>query len=168
MKMTGLLSLGAAFSLLAVGCVCHAADRSTGSEEGLVAYWRFDEDAGDTVGDVTGNGHLGKIKGDLKRVKGRVGNAVRVSGEKGCGVVVADAPALNPTAAITVECWVKPDSLKRDAQYDIVNKAGDRGPGYRFGIAWGGGLRFVSGEGYESAGHKPAAEPTHAISHSPR
>jgi hypothetical protein len=148
MKMTDLLSLGAALSLIAIGGVCHGANQISGSEDGLVAYWRFDEDAGDTVRDVSGGARHGKIKGDVKRVKGRVGNAIHVNGEKGCGVVVADAPGLNPTAAITVEAWIKPDKLKREAQFEIVNKASDQGPGYRFGIAWGGGLRFLSGHGY--------------------
>lgn len=33
-------------------------------EEGLVAYWNFNEKAGDTASDVTGNGHDGALMGD--------------------------------------------------------------------------------------------------------
>ncbi|MDE0318198.1 MAG: LamG domain-containing protein [Candidatus Poribacteria bacterium] len=33
-------------------------------EEGIVAYWDFNEKAGDTAGDSSGNGHDGKLIGD--------------------------------------------------------------------------------------------------------
>lgn len=148
MKTTRLRLLGLAWITLVAGAVCYPGHEVSGSEEALVGYWRFDEDGGGGGRDVSGGGHDGRIKGAVKRVAGRVGKAVQITGEKGCGVVVPDAPALNLTAAITVEAWVKPGKLKREAQYDIVNKASDRGPGYRFGIAWGGGLRFLSGHGY--------------------
>jgi hypothetical protein len=33
----------------------------TGSEDGLMGYWRFDEGSGDTIGDTTANGFVGAI-----------------------------------------------------------------------------------------------------------
>lgn len=125
----------------------HAADDFGASEEGLVAYWRFDEAEGDREADASGNGHEATIEGQVERVEGRIGGGVYFSGEKGDGVATPDAEDLNPTDAITVEAWVKPDALKREAQYDIVSKAGDRGPGYRLFISWNS-LRFRSGGGF--------------------
>lgn len=147
MKVTSWRILGLALGVLVTGSVCYCADVPGGPEEGLVAYWRFDQEVGDVVRDVSGNGHDGKIKGDVGRVEGRVGKAVCFNGDKGCGVVVPDADDLNCTTAITIEAWVKPDKLKREAQYEILNKAGDRGPGYRLRVSWGS-LALVSGEGY--------------------
>jgi hypothetical protein len=146
MKITSLLSLAAALSVVAVGRVCHCADPDSRSEDGLVAYWRFDEDVGETVKDSSGRGHDGKIVGEARRVQGRVGKAVYVGGQKGSGVVIPDADDLNCTAAITVETWIKPDKLTREATYDIISKGGDRGPGYRLLVSWAA-LRMRSGEG---------------------
>ena len=141
------LALAAGLSALVTGGICYPAHEVSASEEGLVAYWRFDENEGDTIADASGNGHDATMKGEVQRVEGRVGRGVYLNGEKGTGVVVPDADDLNCTAAITVEAWVKPDALKREAQYDIVNKGSDRGPGYRLFISWNS-LRFRSGGGF--------------------
>jgi len=37
---------------------------STGAEQGLVAYWNFDEGSGDILPDITGHGHDGQIVGN--------------------------------------------------------------------------------------------------------
>jgi len=116
-------------------------------EDGLVGWWRFDEGGGNRALDASGNGHHGAIKGHVERVPGRVGRAVLFDGKKGAGVVIPNAQALNPTSAITIEAWIKPKPLTRELSYEIVNKAGDRGPGYRVFISWAA-LRMVSGRGY--------------------
>ena len=136
-----------AFLRLIPLAVCGILADASASEEGLVGWWRFDEAEGTKVLDASGNGHHGAITGSVERVAGRVGRAVRFKGEKGTGVVIPNAPALNPTAAITIEAWIKPDPLTRELSYEIVNKAGDRGPGYRLYISWAA-LRFVSGGGF--------------------
>lgn len=133
-----LLILAAANPILAAPAMC---------EEGLVGWWRFDEGNGNKVLDASGNGHHGAIKGKVERVLGRVGQALLFKGEKGTGVVIPNAAALNPTSAITIEAWIKPDPLTRELSYEIVNKAGDRGPGYRLFISWAA-LRMVSGGGF--------------------
>lgn len=116
-------------------------------EHGLVAWWRFDEAGGEAALDASGNGHDGTVKGQVRRVSGRVGQAVAFDGEKGNGVVIPNTDALNPTSAITIETWIKPEPLTREKSYEIVNKAGDRGPGYRLFISWAA-LRMVSGRGF--------------------
>ncbi|MDE0483991.1 MAG: LamG domain-containing protein [Candidatus Poribacteria bacterium] len=46
-------------------------------EEGIVAYWDFNEKAGDTAKDVSGNGHDGKLLGDPQWTKdGKFGGAL--------------------------------------------------------------------------------------------
>lgn len=42
--------------------------RLEGNEPGLEAYWRFDEDTGNTVRDLTGNGHDGTLSGSYRWV----------------------------------------------------------------------------------------------------
>ena len=132
--------------LLSVG-----APEARAGGDGLVGYWRFEEAAGDVVCDASGRGHDARLVGSVRRMAGRVGRGVYIGGEKGSGVVVPDADELNPTAAITVEAWVKPEPLKREATFEILNKAGDRGPGYRLFVSWAA-LHFCSGHGY---GGKP-------------
>ena len=114
--------------------------------DGLVGYWRFDEVSGAVTHDASGQGHHARLVGSVRRVAGRVGRGVSIGGEKGSGVVVPDDDDLNPTAAITVEAWVKPDTLKRETTFEIINKASDRGPGYRLFVSWAS-LHFRSGQG---------------------
>ena len=42
--------------------------RLEGNEPGLTAYWRFDENFGSTVNDLTANGHNGTLQGDYRWV----------------------------------------------------------------------------------------------------
>ncbi|MDE0318197.1 MAG: LamG domain-containing protein [Candidatus Poribacteria bacterium] len=45
--------------------------------DGLVAYWAFDEESGDTASDSSGNGHHGKLVGDPQWTKdGKFGGAL--------------------------------------------------------------------------------------------
>jgi len=133
----------AACILVALACRAPAAAQ----EEGLAGYWRFDEASGSKALDCSGHGHHGAIKGDLQRGPGRVGQALYFKAEKGAGVVIPPAPDLGPTSALTLEAWVKPEQLVREETYDIINKAGDRGPGYRLFFSWAA-LRMRSGGGF--------------------
>ena len=144
MRLTFVLLAGAILVCLSRYIVPSWADLSEG---GLVGYWRLDEAGGDRVLDASGRGHDGALVGPVARVPGRVGQALSFRGEKGCGAVIADAPDLNPTTALTLEAWVKPEPLVREQTYEIINKAGDRGPGYRLFVSWAA-LRFVSGRGF--------------------
>lgn len=147
MKTATSIGVGVAVSVMATACLCCCAEEISHREQGLVGYWRFDEGSGAVVRDASGRGHHAKIVGKVRRVQGRVGGGVYIGGEKGSGVVVPDADDLNPTSAITIEAWVKPDPLKREATFDIVNKGSDRGPGYRLLVSWAA-LHLRSGRGY--------------------
>lgn len=78
------------------------------AEDGLVAYWSFDEGAGKTAADVTGNGHDGKFEGAPKWVAGKFGTALEFDGEDDY-VVVPDDDALDITENITLMAWFSPN-----------------------------------------------------------
>jgi hypothetical protein len=74
----------------------------------LVAYYRFDEGAGTTVHDCSGNGNDGTILTSPSGgswVKGHVGTAIAVDGTAGC-VAIKSSTQLALTSAMTVTAWV--------------------------------------------------------------
>ena len=81
------------------------------AEDGLVAYWPFDEGKGKAAMDVTGNGHDGEFNDDPKWVEGKFGTALEFDGEDD-HVIVADDPAFAIAENITLMAWFSPnDSL---------------------------------------------------------
>ena len=78
----------------------------------LVAAWAFDEGAGDTARDVSGNGHDGAISG-AKWVDGMFGKALKFNGD-GDQVLVPHDDALNIQGELTVEAWVFPEGWNPD------------------------------------------------------
>ena len=79
---------------------------------GLVAHYTFDEGAGTTVGDASGNGNDGVISGDPMWTAGVLGGALDFSGDDyvDCGndasLVIQDA--------ITIACWIKIEAFVND------------------------------------------------------
>ncbi|MHC4253933.1 MAG: sialate O-acetylesterase, partial [Planctomycetota bacterium] len=49
--------------------------------DGLIGYWKFDEESGVDVGDTSPSGYGGQLKGTGTRVDGVFGRAVRLTGE---------------------------------------------------------------------------------------
>ena len=81
------------------------------AEDGLVAYWPFDEGKGKEAIDVTDNGHDGEFNDDPKWVEGKFGTALEFDGEDD-HVIVADDPAFAIEENITLMAWFSPnDSL---------------------------------------------------------
>jgi uncharacterized repeat protein (TIGR03803 family) len=76
-------------------------------DEGLVAAYSFDD--GSAV-DATGNGQHGTISGAVP-VAGKYGAALAFDGLDDV-VAMADTPHLRLTAGMTLEAWVRPDSLQ--------------------------------------------------------
>jgi len=84
-----------------------------------VAAYAFDEGAGSTVTDASGNGNTGTITGATWTGSGRFGGALVFNGTS-ARVTVADTPALRLTTGMTLEAWVKPavvSSIWRDVIY---------------------------------------------------
>jgi hypothetical protein len=74
--------------------------------QGLVAAYGFEEGAGGTTADASGNGLTGTISG-AAWARGKFGNALRFDGV-GDWVTVADAAALHLSTGMTLSAWVKP------------------------------------------------------------
>jgi hypothetical protein len=104
-------------------------------EEGLLAWWTFDEEASSPVAlDYSGN-RLGGGLRDAERTRGIDGNALVCKG--GC-VVVPSNRRLSLTEAVSIECWVKTDVAGQGNTW-MVNRvfSGGIDTGYRLGIVNG-------------------------------
>lgn len=77
-------------------------------EEGLIAYWAFDNIEDGVVLDVTGNGHDGTIVGNPVITEGHTYKGLQFT-ELGQHVIVKDAEELNFSAddSFTLEIWFK-------------------------------------------------------------
>ena len=76
--------------------------------EGLVAYWAFDDNDGDTASDSTGNGHDGTLMGDPQWVDGYFGGALEFD-QTGDEVNVPYHADLNQET-FTICAWANVDS----------------------------------------------------------
>jgi hypothetical protein len=93
------------FTCLSLLCFAATALSAT-SEEGLVARWTFEEDSGEIVKDVSGNGRDGKLSGAI-RTKDGDGYALSLDGFDD-HVDFSDNAALGVGGALSVETWIKP------------------------------------------------------------
>jgi hypothetical protein len=102
--------------------------------DGLVGWWRFDEEVtGKVALDNAGNG-LGAILREATRAPGLVGSALVCEGG---GAFVPGQSGLNTTNGFTVECWVKTDLAGQTDKW-IVNRMYSSGDsGFRLGLAQG-------------------------------
>ena len=116
---------GVAFSLDGNYAVSGSADCSVRRwdlflTDGLVANWKFDEAQGAIAADATGNGRDGALQGNATWTTDELhGRALRLDGVNSY-VTVTNHPLLNPTIAMTVSAWIKPD--KWEGNYRIVQK----------------------------------------------
>ena len=74
---------------------------------GLVAAYAFNEGAGTTVADVSGNSNTGMISGATWTAAGRYGGALVFNGTSAV-VTVPNAASLQLTTGMTLEAWVYP------------------------------------------------------------
>ena len=87
--LTVLILLGGVFAEAAV-------DKHT------VAVWLFEEGAGKTVKDASGNGHDGKFAGNPKWVKAKFGTGLELPGDAG-GYVVVDSTKKLELETLSIE-----------------------------------------------------------------
>ena len=95
------ISVLLAISLLFGGEIADAA-----VDESTVAVWLFEEGAGKTVKDASGNGHDGKFAGSPKWVKAKFGTGLEFPGDAG-GYVVVDSTKKLELETLSIEAWVK-------------------------------------------------------------
>jgi chitodextrinase len=108
--MTPKRRLGVALAGAAVLITLAGSSTLTAAPAGLVAAYAFDEAAGSTVVDASGNGNTGTISGAARVVGGKYGGALSFDGVDDL-VTVADAASLDLTGGMTLEAWVRPSSL---------------------------------------------------------
>ena len=114
-------------------------------EDELALYLSFDEGKGDTAKDKSKHGNDGTIhKG--KRVKGKHGQSVELSGEAGGWIEVPDSDSLDITDEITLMCWVYPTEFTAEWFRIIVKTwAGDTAPWMVYGFYEFGGNNGKTG-----------------------
>jgi hypothetical protein len=101
---------------------------------GLVAAYAFDAGTGGTVGDASGNGNSGTIRGATWTRSGRFGGGMTFDGA-GQVVSVPASASLNLTTAMTLTAWMKPSEtqsgwrtvLARQTDAYILMAGGGRG-----------------------------------------
>ena len=77
-------------------------------DDGIVAWWRFDDGSGGTAVDATGFGRDGALTAPFPQwqATGQIGGSLRFTGELNQSVTVGNHASLNPTAAISISAWV--------------------------------------------------------------
>ena len=81
---------------------------------GLVGYWKFDEGAGTTAVDSSGNNNNGTLIDNPDWVDGKIGKALEFNGSTNY-VEINDSDSLDGFDEITIEAWVKPILGQRGA-----------------------------------------------------
>jgi len=93
------------------------------AEQGLVAWWKFDEQKGNAAVDSVGKLD-DPIKGNFKYVEGAIGNALRFDGYTTRVIRKAgDVPQLSD--AFTIEAWIAPQTYSWNWT-GIVDQAGEK------------------------------------------
>ncbi|MCG2826397.1 MAG: right-handed parallel beta-helix repeat-containing protein, partial [Thermoplasmatales archaeon] len=87
---------------------------------GLIASWHFNENAGDTVYDSSGNNNDGAVYGAIWTT-GVNGSALSFDGENDY-VEVPDNDSLDITDAITIEAWIYPKGWGEGSLGSIADK----------------------------------------------
>jgi hypothetical protein len=84
-----------------------ARDMNAAVDSGLVAAYGFEEAAGATVVDASGNGYTGTLRGPARTSSGRFGRALSFDGVNDTVTVTTALQA----SSVTVEAWVYPTAL---------------------------------------------------------
>ncbi len=79
---------------------------------GLVAAYAFDEGAGTTVTDYSGNGNTGTLSNTTWTSASKYGNALVFNGVNSM-VNIPDAASLHLTSGMTLEAWVNPSAVSQ-------------------------------------------------------
>ncbi|WP_110841118.1 Ig-like domain-containing protein [Paenibacillus flagellatus] len=111
--------------------------------QGLIAHWDFDQVNGNTVADLSGNGHTATVVNAVPTASGRIGNGLDFNGTNAY-VNGGPASAYNLTDAFTVAMWIRPESQPLSSRHRFISWTdGFRatGSGFEFGFE-ANGTRF--------------------------
>jgi hypothetical protein len=89
----------------------------------LIAAYAFNEGAGTTVGDASGNGNTGTIANATWTTAGKYGSALVFNGTN-ARVSISDSASLHLTTGMTLEAWVNP-SVITNKWRDVIYKGND-------------------------------------------
>ena len=112
----------------AICLTCFGPQRAYAQATGLVAAYSFDEGAGTTVTDRSGNGNTGRIVGALWTTVGKYGKALSFNGV-GSYVDLGNPASLQLTGSMTWSAWINAAANPAD-DGEIVAKS-DNGPGWQ-------------------------------------
>ena len=99
-----------------------------------IASYPFDEGAGTTTEDATGDNHTATIEGAEWTAKGKYGAALKFNGTNSC-VSIADAGDLRLSEEFTLESWVRPEGAM--LHYPAIFKQGSESSrSYSLGIGF--------------------------------
>jgi hypothetical protein len=114
--------------VLGVSLVTHKAEASSG----LVGYWSFDEGAGTTAYDSSGNGNNGTLINSPVWSAGKYGSALTFDGTTNY-VEMSNSSVLN-NANFTIEAWIFINADVNQTQARIVSKQETGSKSYSFDI----------------------------------
>jgi RHS repeat-associated protein len=92
--------------------------------EGLVGAWGFDEGSGSSVEDQSEAGNDGSVSGATWSSSGKFGGALSFDGTDD-RVVVPDSASLDLDSEMTLEAWVKPDTVGSNWQTVLLKEWND-------------------------------------------
>ncbi|MBI2595346.1 four helix bundle protein [Candidatus Daviesbacteria bacterium] len=117
---------------------------STSCAEPLLRY-DFEEKANSgSAYDTSGNGYAGTITNTPTVVVGKIGGALKFNGNTTYVNVPTTATVKNQTA-VTIEAWVKPNTIPGSGDREIYEEQNAGGSAPRIGLQIDGGLRCSAG-----------------------
>ena len=94
-------------------------------EEGLVGYWKLDEDGGTQVEDSSGMGNKGVIIGNVEWVEGMFGSALLFSESQSC-VNIEHSESIDMSEELTIALWAQPEENQpASAKFLCKQKSGE-------------------------------------------
>lgn len=96
------------------------------------AHWTFDEGAGETAGDSSGNGHSGTLGSGVSWTAGNVGTGAISLNGSATGVVTVPGPVVNTAGSFTASAWV--DLASVSGYETVVSIAGTNVAGFYLGL----------------------------------
>ena len=124
---------------------------------GPVGYWNMDDATGTTAKDLSGNGNDGTLTGGPTWAQGKFGKAASL-GTSSPYINVPNSSSLNITNAITIEAWVKFNSIGGGTYgyNEVLAKVGSSTYQYDFGIRSATRWRFGFGNSTSEVSNLPA------------
>ncbi len=97
---------------------------STAKEtDGMLVYFAFEDGAGETVTDLSGNGQDGILEGDTAWTRGKFGKGLNFGGENGI-VRVVHSRQFEFTEGITICAWIRPTLERGPGEWQLIAAKG--------------------------------------------